>query len=325
MKKLTHISLFTGIGGIDLAAEAAGFQTIAQCEQGDYQNHVLEKYWKDVPRFRDIKKLTKEELYARTKEETATLISGGFPCQPFSSAGKRRGFEDDRYLWPEMLRVIGELSPTWVLGENVAGFIYMGLDKTVSDLEKAGYEVTTFVLPAYAVDAWHERKRTFIIGHLSNAHCQHGENGIFQCHNRPDEKQYLKEGQFQRTAMDSKLGIGSILSSSCFTGTEHCIWGTGNRGIEKELCGYCRTQSQGGENQSFMGGMVHGISDWMDGHKLWLKEPEGVPRIKEREPDWGERLFCLGNAVVPQLVYPILKGIADIETGNCAVWCKAEK
>lgn len=325
MKKLTHISLFTGIGGIDLAAEAAGFQTIAQCEQGDYQNHVLEKYWKDVPRFQDIRKLTKEELYARTREEAATLISGGFPCQPFSSAGKRRGFADDRYLWPEMLRVIRELSPAWVLGENVAGFIHMGLDKTVSDLEKAGYEVATFVLPAFAVGAWHERKRTFIIGHLSNAHCQSGKYGISQCNNRSDKEQQPKEDQRQRAAVESQSGNGGILPSSCFAGTQYCVWGTGNGRIEKGFCGNRRTQSEEGENKSFMGGMVHGIPDWMDGHKLWLKEPEGIPRVKEKEPDWAERLSCLGNAVVPQLVYPILKGIADIETGNCTACCRTEK
>lgn len=164
---MTHLSLFSGIGGLDLAAEAAGFETVGQCEWADYPTKVLEKHWPDVPRWRDIRTLTEKSFYEKTGWRTVDVISGGFPCQPFSVAGQRRGEEDDRYLWPEMLRVIQEIRPAWVVGENVAGIVNMALDTVLSDLENIGYSCQAFIIPACAVDAPHRRDRCAIVAYAS--------------------------------------------------------------------------------------------------------------------------------------------------------------
>ena len=165
MRELTHLSLFSGIGGLDLAAEWAGFKTVGQCEYADYPYAVLQKHWPDVPRWRDIRTLTAEDFYAKTRLHTVDIISGGFPCQPFSVAGKQRGTADDRYLWPEMCRIVRELHPTWICGENVPNIKKLALDKVLADLEGEGYETATLHIPACGVGAWHRRERIAIMGY----------------------------------------------------------------------------------------------------------------------------------------------------------------
>lgn len=164
---MTHLSLFSGIGGLDLAAEWAGFETVGQCEFADYPHAVLMKHWPDVPKWRDIRTLTGESFYERTGLHTVDIISGGFPCQPFSVAGKQRGKKDERYLWPEMLRVIKEIKPRWVAGENVPGIINIAADNVCADLERAGYETWIFNFEAAAVGAPHRRDRIAFVAHAN--------------------------------------------------------------------------------------------------------------------------------------------------------------
>ena len=159
---MQHLDLFSGIGGFALAARWSGFETVAFCEIDQYCQKVLSRHWPQVPIYSDIKKLTRQGLESDGIFQP-DIITGGFPCQPFSVAGKQRGQDDNRHLWPEMLRIISELHPAWVVGENVSGFVCLALDDCISDLECQGYTVQSFVIPACAVNAPHRRDRVWIM------------------------------------------------------------------------------------------------------------------------------------------------------------------
>lgn len=166
VRPVKMLSLFAGIGGLDLAAHWAGIETAAFCEIDPFCREILAKHWPGVPIFGDVKKLTKEAL-RDAGVGPVDIICGGYPCQPFSCAGQRRGAADDRHLWPEMYRVIREIKPAWVVCENVAGHVSMGLDDVLVDLESAGYAAQAFIIPACSVGAPHKRDRVFAVAYAN--------------------------------------------------------------------------------------------------------------------------------------------------------------
>lgn len=323
---LTHFSLFSGIGGIDLAAEWAGFTTVGQVEWADYPTKVLEKHWPDVPKWRDIRSVTAEDFYNRTGLRTVDLISGGFPCQPFSVAGKQKGKRDDRYLWPEMLRVIREIKPTWVLGENVPGILRIAGKTVCEDLEREGYAVTVFNFEAAAVGAPHRRDRVFFVAHSTSLQCDARAKKqrilrTVQKNRREHDYSYRpsetrgeivadtesrKSGEQESRNRREGIGRGSEKVIDVADTTRVYVQGQHNRQEQGQLRGSCRRSTE-----SRLGGVASRLPCWLDGY--WRVEPN-IPRVATGVKNRVDRLKCLGNAVVPQQVYPILQAIAEIET-----------
>lgn len=154
---LKHLDLFSGIGGFALAVKwVGGIETVAFSEIDPFCCKVLEKNFPGIKNYGDVRNVTEKEAW---------LVTGGFPCQPFSVAGRKRGKNDDRYIWPEMFRVIQQTKPTWIICENAFNFVNMELEQTLIDLESEGYETQTFVIPAVGVEAPHRRSRVWVVGH----------------------------------------------------------------------------------------------------------------------------------------------------------------
>ena len=171
-KKLQHLDLFSGIGGFSLGLESAGLaKTVAFCDIDNFCQEVLKKHWPEVPIFSNVKELTYEKLKTNGINKI-DIITGGYPCQPFSVAGRKKGEEDPRHLWPEYFRLIKELRPTWVIGENVSGHIKLGLDTVLEDLESEGYTARAFSISATSIGANHKRERVWIIAHSNSQRLQ---------------------------------------------------------------------------------------------------------------------------------------------------------
>jgi DNA (cytosine-5)-methyltransferase 1 len=165
---LKHLDLFSGIGGFSLGLESAGLvETVAFCDFDQYCQKVLKKNFPGVPVYGDVKELNHDKLKADGIDQI-DIITGGYPCQPFSVAGRKKGEEDPRHVWPEMFRLIQELRPTWVIGENVGGHIKLGLDSVLENLESEGYSARTFSISASSIGANHKRERVWIVGYSTN-------------------------------------------------------------------------------------------------------------------------------------------------------------
>lgn len=176
---MIHASLFSGIGGFDLAAEWAGWENAFNCEIDPFCRQVLKYHFPNAIQYEDIK--TTDFTVWRGRID---VLTGGFPCQPFSTAGKRKGTADNRYLWPEMLRAIREIKPKWIVGENVFAIISWGrgmvFERVHADMEAEGYEVQAFILPACSVGAPHLRYRTWFVAHaVEDSECDGREVGEF--------------------------------------------------------------------------------------------------------------------------------------------------
>jgi DNA (cytosine-5)-methyltransferase 1 len=314
------LDLFSGIGGFSLGLEWAGMETIAMCEKDKFCRQVLAKHWPDITIHEDIRKLDGREY-----KNAIDVVCGGFPCQPFSVAGKQLGKEDDRHLWPEMLRVIRESKPRWVIGENVSGFVSMALDDVSLDLENEGYEVRPFVLPACAVDARHRRDRVFIIAYRKQSVGDTEHDGL------PASE--IARGSGKTEAGSTQGSIKTVEPEGAGRPSDHgamVVADThGERQLQREECKQevGRWSGDGGEegrvvaNATDAGlqgreiaGDVEGEESHTDqqfagfgyasGRTEWTSEP-AVGRMAHGVPNRVDRIKSLGNAVVPQLVQRI--------------------
>lgn len=286
---MNHLSLFSGIGGFDLAAKWMGWNNIAHVEKNEYCRKILNKHFPKSQSYEDIK-----EFDGTKYRGSIDIISGGFPCQPFSVAGNQKSKDDDRYLWPEMLRIIREIKPRWIVGENVPGIIKLALDDVLASLEAEGYTCWTFVIPACAVGAWHRRDRVWIVSHRNEIGCNNGEHPIKE---RPVCIKDVWEDKEDNQARGKREYRAGTFSKAT----------TNASGSRRKNGVYGKEQASEGK----AGKLGNGGRE-CNGGAYWRTEP-GVGRVVNGVPLRVDRIKALGNAVVPQVVYEIFKIIEQYE------------
>ena len=277
--KLKLLDLFSGIGGFSLGLESTGyFETIAFVEKDKFCQQVLQKNFKDIPIESEVRDV-KGDRYA------ADIVCGGFPCQPFSVAGKRKGTDDDRYLWDETIRVIRECKPRWFIGENVEGIINiqegMVLRQVCDDLEKEGFEVQCLVIPASGIGAWHQRKRVWILAY-SNHNGSHRSKGNETIESSNQSKEWL----FIRDDQD----VPNTNARLSFRENEEV---QARRDATNSIC-KSRKQTWW-QTQSSLCGVPNGVS-------------------YELDKDRANRIKSLGNSIVPLIARELGLAIIKAET-----------
>jgi DNA (cytosine-5)-methyltransferase 1 len=342
--KLKVLDLFSGIGGFSLGLESTGFfETIGFVEKDNFCQKVLKKHWSNINIEGDIRNV-KGERYA------ADVVTGGFPCQPFSSAGKRKSTADDRYLWDEMLRVIRETKPRWVIGENVEGIVNinegMVLRQVLNDLENEGFKSQCIIIPASGIGAWHQRKRIWIIANSNNTRIRTSKHDIDEKRKKVNERQkevlQSEPNRYNKNVPNSNSFMPHGSSSSTRNSkTEQsrleCNKSWNWNKIWSKTNG-CNKQVGKGNvpNSSFKGLQGCSIQHNLEGEQRseelnvktsserqqtwWETQSElcGVPNgiSFELDKDRSNRIKSLGNSIVPQIARQIGLSIMQAENGN---------
>ena len=332
--ELNVLDLFSGIGGFSVGLEATGkFKTIGFCEQDKFCQKVLRKHWNDVPIYEDIKKLDARKI-------KADVVVGGFPCQSISIAGKQKGKDDDRFLFPEMLRVIKEVQPRWIIGENVSNLINISdgqiLQGIHNDLESQGFEVQTFNISASSQGAWHKRSRVWIVAANTNTRLSIGKNEKIQTRGNTfdngssadvsDSNSRLRRGRgaelksgenevrqfYSEEEEQSKQHIRSkVIGHNVILGEREILQHTNNK----------RSQEFNLSKKSEKQNIINRQLDEREKNKSWWQTQSelcGVPNGVQYElyPDRANRIKALGNSIVPQIVTEIGKAIIKAEEEN---------
>lgn len=295
---MKHLDLFSGIGGFALAARWAGIETVAFCEIDPFCRQVLRKHWPDVLKYMDIRHVT--------NPDHVDIMTAGFPCQPFSIAGSKKGKDDDRYLWPEVIRLIRKSKPNWFIGENVPGIIPM-LDPIIKDLEDEGYQWQAFLIPASAIGAPHKRERLWIVANRDRKRCH---NGIDNRQERPfhiDWQRHIETIQSEWTQFIPK-------SWATFNAQEWLGITANANGIK------CH---QGAKNQEAITKRLERSQPAREtGHDSctnqstfnWQEDEPPIPGVDDGLPNGLDRNKALGNAIVPQIPYVFMSIIKQLES-----------